>query len=319
MAEPTEWDRGARPDPDDPRHAPAQASPAAGRRRGRSGARAAGSVTATATSALHRPGGQDHRQERRRCSASSSRCPKGGGRLVPVDKNRANGSGCSPRRRGRREGRRSRRRSTIVKHGRWACRTRKVRERLGSEVGEGRQPHRDPRSRHPERFPAPDRRGRGSEAGALDGREDWRDLPLVTIDPADAKDHDDAVLMPLPDDDPQRRAASWSRSRSPTWRPMCAPARPSTARRWSAATRSTSPTGSCPCCRSGSPTISAPCAREDRPALAVRMVIGADGPQEAPRLPPGHDALGRSSPTSRPRPPSTAARRGRRPRSSTRS
>ncbi|MEJ6784679.1 ribonuclease R [Aminobacter sp. Piv2-1] len=27
----------------------------------------------------------------------------------------------------------------------------------------------------------------------LDGREDWRELPLVTIDPADAKDHDDAV------------------------------------------------------------------------------------------------------------------------------
>ncbi len=28
----------------------------------------------------------------------------------------------------------------------------------------------------------------------LAGREDWRKLPLVTIDPADAKDHDDAVL-----------------------------------------------------------------------------------------------------------------------------
>jgi ribonuclease R len=27
----------------------------------------------------------------------------------------------------------------------------------------------------------------------LEGREDWRKLPLVTIDPADAKDHDDAV------------------------------------------------------------------------------------------------------------------------------
>src|SRR5262249_28690186 len=27
----------------------------------------------------------------------------------------------------------------------------------------------------------------------LAGREDWRALPLVTIDPADAKDHDDAV------------------------------------------------------------------------------------------------------------------------------
>ncbi|TFF27488.1 ribonuclease R [Jiella endophytica] len=32
-------------------------------------------------------------------------------------------------------------------------------------------------------------------------REDWRDLPLVTIDPADAKDHDDAVHA-VPDDDP---------------------------------------------------------------------------------------------------------------------
>jgi ribonuclease R len=28
----------------------------------------------------------------------------------------------------------------------------------------------------------------------LHGREDWRELPLVTIDPADAKDHDDAVF-----------------------------------------------------------------------------------------------------------------------------
>jgi ribonuclease R len=30
-------------------------------------------------------------------------------------------------------------------------------------------------------------------AAGMDGREDWRDLPLVTVDPADAKDHDDAV------------------------------------------------------------------------------------------------------------------------------
>lgn len=35
----------------------------------------------------------------------------------------------------------------------------------------------------------------------MDGREDWRDLPLVTIDPADAKDHDDAVFA-APDSDP---------------------------------------------------------------------------------------------------------------------
>ena len=35
---------------------------------------------------------------------------------------------------------------------------------------------------------------------AIEGREDWRDLPLITIDPADAKDHDDAVFA-APDTD----------------------------------------------------------------------------------------------------------------------
>ena len=35
----------------------------------------------------------------------------------------------------------------------------------------------------------------------LKGREDWRHLPLVTIDPPDAKDHDDAVHAE-PDTDP---------------------------------------------------------------------------------------------------------------------
>jgi ribonuclease R len=34
----------------------------------------------------------------------------------------------------------------------------------------------------------------------MDHREDWRDVPLVTIDPADAKDHDDAVFA-TPDGD----------------------------------------------------------------------------------------------------------------------
>ena len=56
------------------------------------------------------------------------------------------------------------------------------------------------------------------------------------------------------------------------------PAPRSIARRWNAAIRSISPTASCRCCRSGSPTISARSSRTvDRAALAVRMVIGADG------------------------------------------
>ncbi|HEY0569958.1 MAG TPA: ribonuclease R, partial [Enterovirga sp.] len=40
-----------------------------------------------------------------------------------------------------------------------------------------------------------------AKPATLKGREDWRDLPLVTIDPPDAKDHDDAVHA-VPDSDP---------------------------------------------------------------------------------------------------------------------
>ena len=40
-----------------------------------------------------------------------------------------------------------------------------------------------------------------AKPAAMAGREDWRDLPLLTIDPADAKDHDDAVhAAPDPDE-----------------------------------------------------------------------------------------------------------------------
>jgi ribonuclease R len=41
-----------------------------------------------------------------------------------------------------------------------------------------------------------------AKPATLAGREDWRDLPLITIDPADAKDHDDAVHA-APDTDPK--------------------------------------------------------------------------------------------------------------------
>lgn len=39
-----------------------------------------------------------------------------------------------------------------------------------------------------------------AKAVSMERREDWRDVPLVTIDPADAKDHDDAVFAQLDSD-----------------------------------------------------------------------------------------------------------------------
>ncbi|MBN9069429.1 MAG: hypothetical protein J0H60_24065, partial [Rhizobiales bacterium] len=33
-----------------------------------------------------------------------------------------------------------------------------------------------------------------AKPATMKGREDWRNIPLVTIDPSDAKDHDDAVF-----------------------------------------------------------------------------------------------------------------------------
>ncbi|MBN9314315.1 MAG: ribonuclease R [Devosia sp.] len=54
----------------------------------------------------------------------------------------------------------------------------------------------------PYRFPASvTKEAEDAKGGDLKGREDWRHIPLVTIDPVDAKDHDDAVYAE-PDVDP---------------------------------------------------------------------------------------------------------------------
>ena len=55
----------------------------------------------------------------------------------------------------------------------------------------------------PYRFPAEVLRdAEAAGEASLKGREDWRQVPLITIDPADAKDHDDAVYAE-PDSDPK--------------------------------------------------------------------------------------------------------------------
>jgi ribonuclease R len=52
--------------------------------------------------------------------------------------------------------------------------------------------------------PAALREAEEAKPATLKGREDWRDVPLVTIDPPDAKDHDDAVHAEL-DGDPNNK------------------------------------------------------------------------------------------------------------------
>ncbi len=79
----------------------------------------------------------------------------------------------------------------------------RVREKLGSTSSERAisliaiHTHGIPNLFQPETLAEAERMGPAS----MEHREDWRDMPLVTIDPADAKDHDDAVYAE-PDTDP---------------------------------------------------------------------------------------------------------------------
>ena len=109
---------------------------------------------------------------------------------------------------------------------------------------------------------------------ALGERTDLRDVPLVTIDPEDARDHRRRGVGGA------RRSSGQSRRLPPAGRhrrcrALRAPGRrprPRGAR--SAATPSISPTASCRCCRRRSPTACARCGPdEERPCLAVEMVI----------------------------------------------
>jgi ribonuclease R len=52
--------------------------------------------------------------------------------------------------------------------------------------------------------PAVVKEAEAAQPARVAGREDWREVPFVTIDPADAKDHDDAVQATA-DDDPNNR------------------------------------------------------------------------------------------------------------------
>ncbi|MGP9821872.1 ribonuclease R [Salinarimonas sp. NSM] len=110
-----------------------------------------------------------------------------------------------------------------------------------------------------------------------DGREDWRDLPLLTIDPPDAKDHDDAVHA-RPDDDP---ANEGGHVLTVAIADVAAYVRPGSAMDREAQVRGNSvyfPDRVVPMLPERiSNDLCSLRPHEDRPALAVRITVGRDG------------------------------------------
>ncbi len=132
--------------------------------------------------------------------------PNGGGRLVPVDKKQrglelaiaANATA------GAVDG--DLVAVEVARHGRLGLPSGTVMERLGSIKSE-RAVSLIAIHAHdiPHVFPAAAiAEANAARSATLAGREDWREVPFVTIDPPDAKDHDDAVHA-LPDPDPHNR------------------------------------------------------------------------------------------------------------------
>ncbi len=92
----------------------------------------------------------------------------------------------------------------VLKEGRFGLPRAKVRERIGRVDSEKAisliaiHTHGIPNVFRNETLAEAER----AQPATMKDREDWRALPLVTIDPADAKDHDDAIHA-VPDEDPE--------------------------------------------------------------------------------------------------------------------
>jgi ribonuclease R len=129
--------------------------------------------------------------------------PDGSGRLVPVDKKAQGREALIPK------GQTGEAQDgdlvsvSLRRESRFGPPEARVRERLGSLKSERAvsliaiHAHGIPN----EFSPATLAEAEAARPATAKGREDWRELPLITIDPADAKDHDDAVHA-APDDDP---------------------------------------------------------------------------------------------------------------------
>jgi ribonuclease R len=205
--------------------------------------------------------------------------PAGGGRLVPIDKKQlgrelsiapdatgqaADGDLVAV---------------DVAQQGRFGLPMARVKERLGSLNSE-RAVSLIAIHAHgiPDRFPPPVlAEADAARPVSLAGHEDWRELALVTIDPADAKDHDDAVHA-APDLDPANRGGHIV---TVAIADVAHYVQPGSALDREALNRGNSvyfPDRVVPMLPERiSNDLCSLRPDEDRPALTVRMVIGADG------------------------------------------
>jgi ribonuclease R len=133
--------------------------------------------------------------------------PGGGGRLIPVDKKQAGRelNIAKADSNGAEDG--DLVSVDLVRSRGFGLASGKVKERLGSLASEKAVSLIAIHSHEiPQLFsPAALREAEDAKPAILQGREDWREVPLVTIDPPDAKDHDDAVHAE-PDPDQNNKA-----------------------------------------------------------------------------------------------------------------
>ncbi len=203
----------------------------------------------------------------------------GGGRLVPIDKKQLGRELAIPpgATAGASDG--DLVSVEVARHGRFGAPSATVVERLGSLKTERAV---SLIAIHAHDIPHTFSRALLDEADAarppsLSDREDWRDVPFVTIDPPDAKDHDDAVHA-VPDRDPKNPGGYLV---SVAIADVAHYVRPGSALDREAVRRGNSvyfPDRVVPMLPERiSNDLCSLRPEEDRTALAVRMVIGADG------------------------------------------
>ncbi len=167
----------------------------------------------------------------------------------------------------------------LVRTGRLGLPSARVRERLGAFDSEKAvsliaiHTHKIPNVFRPDALAEAER----ARAATMQGREDWRKIPFVTIDPPDAKDHDDAVHAE-PDPSPDNRGGFILRVAIAD---VAAYVRPGTPLDGDALERGNSvyfPDRVVPMLPERiSNDLCSLRPDEDRPALAVRMVVATDG------------------------------------------